>query len=296
MILISVTVHEKIGVVLDQIANFKRFAPDAYLVIHPSRQFVEAHPESLAALHGNEGVLVNPEPLYTGTGSVLKCHVSNFIHAEKTGIPFSHYCLHSSNDMFVRKGVENYIRRHDFGFFRMDVFHDVLGFSHWKTDFLNDKSYGRMMRSMGLPPTHYVSQAEGTFYPYEAFSEFAARFMRYVWAEIPRPFRYVHGTNRKLVALFEKIQRIPAWRKHIGRYFYTKEEFYPPNFFSAMCASPGTPYCYMNWSQNLQVTNTDIECIRKGGVPDNVYRDLYSVKRVNRHLDDPLRTMIRSLD
>ncbi len=294
MILLSLTVHENIPVILDQIENFKKFAPDSITVIHASRQFMESTQEVRRVLGSIDGVFLNPDPIYTGTGLVLKCHINNFVQADKAGLEFTHFCFHSSNDMFVRKGVEDYVRRHDFGFSRFNL-QDRADFRHWEDAFTSDNAYRKMMRSVGNQPTSLVSQVEGTFYPRADFAAFAAAFISHVWREIGWPVNYAHGRHQGLVKFFQRVQQSPKYRKHITRHFYTKEEFYPANFFAARSESSASPYCYMNWDAGLKITEADILRIRGGGIPGGIYDELYSVKRIDRELDDPLRNMIRDL-
>jgi len=295
MILISIPVHEKPDVILSQIENIKRFVPSAMVVIHPALQFVEEYPSFPSEFAKFDHVVINDNPLYTGFGMVLKCHVSNFNYAQKVGLPFTHFCFHASNEIFVRKGVEHYIARHDYGFFQERLNSGRIGFSQWKTEFDNDLIYRNVMREGGRAPTRFASQVEGTFYPRAAFEDFIRCFMRYGWAEIRWPFRYVHGTHRKLITLMDRLQRNPNRRKYIGQFSYPTEEFYQPNFFSSACPHPANPYCYMNWKENLLVTRADIDSIRAGGVPSGEYHECYSVKRINRNVHDPLRIMIQLL-
>lgn len=294
MILISLLVHEKLEVILDQIGNLRKFAPDAGVVIHLSRQFTEAEPDAQRALSKLERVWVNPNPLYTCTGLVLKCHISNFLHAQEAGVEFSHFCLHASNDLFVRKGVEDYIKSRNYGFFRHDPFNGS-NFTNWRKSFRQDRAYRKLMMASGTMVTRYASQVEGSFYPCEDFAGFAGLFMRFVWKELGWPFNYTHGSNLYLVKQFERIQRNPRYRRFVEPYFYTKEEFYPPNYFNTRCPNPGTPYCYMNWAENLKITESDVQTIHQGGIPSGDYEALFAVKRVNRMMDDPVRRMIREM-
>lgn len=295
MILISLLVHEKPEVVLDQLANFKKYAPEAGIVIHPARQFVESS-NILDELKGIDGVWVNPQPFYTGFGLVLKCHISNFLFARKIGIPFTHYCLHASNDMFVRHGMEDYVRRHDFGFTLHDLASDSECFKHWLQDFQKDNAYRKIMREIGRAPTNFASQVEGSFYPNEAFNQFALLVRQHAWCEFPWLPGYVNGTNLLLVNFLNKLGATRERRKYMGKYAYPREEFYQPNFFNSMCTTPASPYCLMNWKTELKVTPNDIEDIRSGLIPLEGYDALFAVKRVARDLEDPLRRMIRSLD
>ncbi|MBC7979060.1 MAG: hypothetical protein H7Y36_00685 [Armatimonadetes bacterium] len=295
MILISLLVHEKPEVVLDQIANFKKYAPEALIVIHPARQFVESS-DILETLKGIEGVWLNPKPFYTGFGLVLKCHVSNFLFAREAGIPFTHFCLHASNDMLVRPGMEDYVRRHDFGFFQHDLSSDSVLFSFWIPDFQKDHAYRKIMRDIGALPTNLASQVEGTFYPNEAFDSFAHLVKRHAWCEFPWLPGYVQGSNLPLVNFLNKLGQTRERRKYMGKYAYPREEFYQANFFSTICRSPAAPYCFMNWEAELKVTAKDIGDIRDGIIPMGQYDALFAVKRINRDLNDPMRKLIGSLD
>jgi hypothetical protein len=296
MILFSIPVHCCPEVIFDQVENIFRYAPDAGIIIHPAKQFVEQFPKLPSELESSDRVWVNDRPFYTGNGMVLKCHVSNFLFAIRKGLRFTHFSLNASNEMLVRPGVEHYIRESNFAFNKFSIDEEDFGFSHWREDFLNDRAYLEMMSERGNMVSRYVSQVEGTFYPKEAFESFAESFHRYAWREIPWPVGYVHGKNKRLVELFQRIQSNKKRRKYIGRYFYTREEFYPPNYFVTQCQNPARPYCYMNWKNSLQVVEEEIESIRNRGHSDGIDEYLYSVKRVPLDINDTLRKYIRNLE
>jgi hypothetical protein len=295
MILISIPVHSNPETVFDQLLNIKKYAPQSGVVIHIAKQLVDALPELPSKLRSLERVWVNDDPLYTGRGMVLKCHVSNFLYAKKTGLSFSHISLHASNDLLIVSGVEQYIKESNFGFFRFNIDAEEFGFSLWREDFLTDNTYTRMMSDVTSNISRYVSQVEGTFYPQSAFDKFAESYYRHAWREIPWPLGYVHGTNKKMVDLFQRLQRNRKRRKYIGRYFYPREEFYPPNYFSTMCQYPHAPYCYMDWKNSLKVTASNILAIRNGEETLGGYSKLFSVKRIPLDINDPLRILIRNL-
>lgn len=292
MILFSIPVHENVEVILDQIANYRRFAPDSGIVLHIARQFYQSSPD-ISRLRNLENVWINPDPLYTGFGLVLKCHISNFLFAKKLGISFSHFCLHASNDLFVRSGVEAYVVQNDFGFCQWQV-SDSGWFSNWYQDYIKDSVFRRMMRSIGKSPGILASQVEGTFYPTAEFGRFAESYLKHAWQEFPFLPGYVHGRVNLLVEFLDK-QQSPRGRAIIGRYSYPREEFYQPNYFSALGIKPAAPYCLMNWESNLTVTIRDIDSIRQNKKIDEHYEELFTVKRVDRRLDDSLRRFVATL-
>jgi hypothetical protein len=295
MILFSIPVHEQPEVIVDQIRNYRKFAPFCGIIIHPSRQFLLANPGLPETLESHEGVFVNRTPIYTAQHLVLKCHISNFLYARKIGIEFTHFCHHSSNDMFIRHGVEDYVTRNDYGFQVIEVFKELFNFTHWKENLRDDKCFRKMVSRFKAPIRYLASQAEGTFYPAEAYGEFAKDYIKHAWFEFGWPIPYSHGSNVSLLKFFDKLHKTPQRRKYVGRFFYPKEEFYPPNYFIHDCESPATPYCLMDWDRLLKVEVEDVDMIRDGKHPIHGYDEIYAVKRVDRRIDDPLRVHIRNL-
>jgi len=295
MILFSIPVHCCPEVIFDQVQNIFRYAPEAGIIIHPARQFLQQFPKLPSELRSKDRVWVNDRPLYTGNGMVLKCHVSNFCFAIRKDLKFTHFSLNASNEMLVKSGVERYIRESNFAFNKYSIDEENFGFSHWREDFDNDRTYVKMMSERGNKVSRYVSQVEGTFYPKEAFESFAESFLRHAWREIPWPMGYVHGRNKQLVELLQRIQSNKKIRKYIGQYFYTREEFYPPNYFSVLCQNPAKPYCFMNWKNSLQVTEDDVTTIHSNSDSSSGKQSLFSVKRVPLDLSDPVRVYIRNL-
>lgn len=294
MILLSLPVHESVEVVLDQVANLRRFAPDAHVIIHPARQFLEAS-DIKAAVAGLGGVILNEKPIYTAFGTVMKCHVSNFLYAEGIGLDFTHFCHHSSNDMLVRDGVEKYVTERNFGFQKIDAFMEEYNFSFWRENFRDDKAFSNMLEKANRPSRILCSQVEGTFFPRDAYQNFARDFMKYAWKELGRFIPYAHGTHLPLLKFFDKLQKNPRRRKYCGKYFYPREEFYLSNYFSHMVCSPAPPYCLMDWDNQLKVKQEQVDLIRSGKNPIDGYDQLFAVKRVGRSHDDPLRSYIRHL-
>jgi hypothetical protein len=295
MILFSIPVHEEPEVIIDQIKNYRTFAPSCGIIIHPSKQFLLGNPELPHTLESYDGVIVNRRPILTAQHLVLKCHISNFLYAQTIGLDFTHFCHQSSNDLFVRPGVEDYVTRNDFGFQTIEAFKELFNFTHWREDFRKDKCFPKMVSGSMEPIRYLASQAEGTFYPTEAYKKFAEDFMRFAWKEFGVPYPYSHGSNLTLLKFFDRLQKNPRRRKYIGRFFYPKEEFYPPNYFIQQCNSATSPYCLMNWDKRLKVETEDVDMILSGKHPIPGYDEIFAVKRVERRLDDPLRRYIRGL-
>jgi hypothetical protein len=294
MIAISIPVHENLTVTEDQVRNINRFAPQAITILHLSRQMTDAVQDAASKLNSMERVFVNPNPIYTGQGTVLKCHVSNFLEADKSGLDFSHFCLGASNELFVRKGVEDYVKRNQFGFLRQDL-SDPRHQCHWYSDFRKDRRFRSMMRQFG-DCRDYKTQVEGCFFPRDAFRKFADDYMKYAWHEICFPVRYAHGSSKSSIAIVDRHWRRKKIRAMIGHIIYTKEEFYPSSYFATMCVTSAPPYCFMNWAANLAVSQEGILSLRNQANQANNGGQLFSVKRVSRSMDDPIRRFINTLE
>ncbi|MBS1722731.1 MAG: hypothetical protein JSS66_06950 [Armatimonadetes bacterium] len=112
-------VHESIMCVLDQAANWRRFAPLASLVFHVS-QVASYSPQELDAMvkRANPNAYVNEERLMTGwaDGTLLCTHWSNFCAAEDSGLVFERFAIDASNTLLVRPGLEEHMMKGKAGY------------------------------------------------------------------------------------------------------------------------------------------------------------------------------------
>ncbi|MBR1858812.1 MAG: hypothetical protein IJ797_04885, partial [Selenomonadaceae bacterium] len=105
-IMISIPVHEKTEVVIDQIVNYKHFCPNCGIVLHISKSFdyensFHTEREFHSILGMFENVFINPHHLDTSYADIVHTHVSNFDYISQL-IDFEYFALGSSNDLFVR--------------------------------------------------------------------------------------------------------------------------------------------------------------------------------------------------
>ena len=156
---VSIPVHEKAEIIVDQINNIKKFFPEAYIVLHVSEGFYEA--ESDETFRNMEGVWINPEHLKTSWGNIVMTHISNFIYADKI-LEFDYFVMHSSNDMYIRRGVADYIQKYDAGIH----IHPIIckKTKWWPTEFAWDDPWLRHIMKLAGQETIYASQLEGSFY------------------------------------------------------------------------------------------------------------------------------------
>lgn len=281
---VSLTVHEKVPVVLDTLANFRRFFPEAQIVVHASPEWATKRlglfPESLEPLEKLEGVHLNPTRLSVGWGNILHAHLSNFEHALRVVGDFDYFVLHASNDLYVRPGVSEYMTRFEAGVRTPTVE------PNWDMGIAarEDPSFRRLLAELGDPPVR-SGQHEGAFFARELFRQIADLIARHYDVEA--------SFQPPLIA---------------------REEIWISTITAALAKGAlGLPFVYSDAHQsNERVTPETINAIRCGDLSveqttvreepdgDRVYqvRDpahYYAVKRVARDLDDSLRRLIAAL-
>ncbi len=104
-ILISLPVHECRRTIEDQIRNIQYFIDNPIILLHICPNYKESTDFSMF-----KNVFVNPKRHKTRWGNIVYLHYSNIQFALKKRISFDYVVLNSSNDLYFRKGVENYLK------------------------------------------------------------------------------------------------------------------------------------------------------------------------------------------
>ena len=169
-IVVSIPIHEKPEVVLDQVNNIKKFVPSAVIVLHTSEEFCdEFETYRLARKESFEDVYVNPTHFYVdwGDGALMDVHISNYKYI--CGLmDFDFFILHASNDMYVKYGLQAYISGYDAGFQR----HIIKESSQWwpGNKALKDGQVYYILNEVG-GESIIASQVEGSFYKKDIFQK-----------------------------------------------------------------------------------------------------------------------------
>lgn len=284
-LVVSLTVHERVEVVLDTLRNFARFLPEATVIVHENREWstrrLRVLTESLAPIAREPNAVVNSERLATGWGNILHAHLSNFRFAERTLGAFDTFTLHASNDLLVRPGAAAYMARTEAGFRCPPVGPEWdMGIATRR-----DPQYIRLSEVTG-PFVLRSGQHEGSFYP------------RALFAQMTEAAEDAYSPGGSTVPPL--IAREELWLSTLARHFLGR-------------VPDGLPYVYSEAHMgHTPVDHPTIEAIRSGflDLPRTTEREedgqtivypvrdpenYYGVKRIVRLMDDPLRTYIRSL-
>lgn len=290
-IAISLPVHENAEVVIDQINNIRFFVPESIIILHVSKEFADWGDYNIKDFEKIDNVLVNPIRFSTSysTGILVSLHLSNFEFISENQ-NFDYFNLHSSNELFFKSGLACYLRTFEAGFFTTLIDN--------KTTLINGKAalkdplLKRINFELGRNAI-FKSQIEGSFYKKSIFSSIVNVIKNYSSKKIPLAFLFRHDstTSRYLQSYLRKF----FFQGHL----YAKEEVYFPTIGANFARALGTPYSYMNWKNSLNLSKEELDNLMANDGPRTLngrqYLEFFSVKRVNRVIDDPIRQYIRKV-
>jgi hypothetical protein len=269
LILFSIPVHENNDVIRDTIDNIRQFAGAEHpIMLHVSRGW-PGFDHSIAT---EPNVWINPQRWPTAHAhSQIPTHVTNFCHAVDLGLPFTHMVIMHTSELLIRQGMPNHIapHAHSLWFTPETQPHDA----RWPP--------GIMVRHWWPGFAHYLGNlVEGSWYARDLFADMSQ------WIkQQPALWDAVHPQ-----ALEECLFPTLTWHLAGGR-------------------DPAHPFCAFKHDTHFVQDVTWPQRIVDGQPvviwqPNNfVYNwqpwpstALYSIKRVSRDLDDPVRDWVRSLN
>ena len=265
--IISIPVHERAEVVIDQICNCKFFCPDCGIVLHISKGFnwknsLLKEENFLSALSKFENVFVNPMRLNTAFADIVHTHISNFEYVSKIA-EFEYFSLGASNDLFVRHMP--CIKEGDANFNENFLLNQTR--LVWYQKVLEDEYLPKILDYLGAAmPDVIKCQIEGSFYRKELFQE--------------------------IVEVINKIYNYETVATK-SRVIYPREEIYYPTIFHILNKDKALKvvhpnYTFVAWSNKgflpTEQQIMDVACGKMG--------ERYAVKRVFRMIDDPMRIFI----
>lgn len=314
MIYISIPVHEKLDVIKNQADNFKKYFPEAMIVLHLSAQ-ADFDIEKLNNFIQSENItniLVNPIQVDTNWGSIIRAHLQNIIFILDRG-DATKVCFHSSNDMLVREGVNAYLQDKDY------VYHNriVRRNSYWWVgnvalndfrlmDWLAIHGGGQVVASQIEGSVYHISFLKELvdellnchpvldselFYPREEilFSSFAvAKGLKS--QGLPYIFSEVHRFDKMLWEYFDKYSFILNDKYKITRKL--KKQFNDKLFAQGLYKIQEKDIDAIRNQDKKYLEST--QSMSDGGNLWQIYNidNLYGVKRVERNMNDKIRQYI----
>ena len=268
-IVFSIPIHEKFEVVLDQIINFFHFNPHCAIVYHISQGFNYktsqlSREEFNKAIDKIGNVYINPESVRTGGADIIQAHLSNFKYITSVA-DFDYFSMCSSNELFIKTGLIEYVNDNDCGIEFLDVISKKD--SEWESGLkgLNDNELKGYLSRYGVDK-FYGSHVEGSFYRKDLFLEIVCEiesFYDYLKMTFAYPREEVY---------FSTVAWIINQKKH-------KLKILENGLFS--------------WSRWHSLLDLKIWVWDIGRLEKQI--GVYSVKRVDRDINANLRMYIRNL-
>lgn len=319
-IAISIPVHEKPEIIMDQIYNINKFVENAAIILHISKDFLENFKKAQINLPQN--VYIDDKNIRTGWGDIYLAHILNFEFAKKI-IDFRYFILHASNDMYIKKGINRYIEKFDAGY---NIRKTSSEKSLWWPSHEAKKDPFLLKMLSKINSKHIIgSQVEGSFYKKEIFEEICkiildtgkSGFINF--RNYPKEEIYFSSLAKGLFP--EAIITCPTTFSEVHRYdklLWKSYLFITNKFKIKRCGYVLDDKRFVNLNSKLfkfkflyKLRKKDIIDILNNRLSSknlfiNDYSDvcqlylysksLFSVKRVNREYNDKIRKYIRSID
>ena len=264
-IVFSIPVHEKPEVIFDQIFNLKYFNPGCAVVLHISPVFSWdkseiKQPQFEEIIKNIPDVYINSEQVRTGWLDIIQAHLSNYKFM-RSKIDFEYFVLTASNELYIKNGAYELISNYEAGFStgRIINFNSVSSFAYRAE---TDKALINIIKEITnyknekeITQNIYSSQVEGSFFSVKVFDEIFALTEKY--------FDY----------------------KNV-KYLYQREEIY---FGTIVKLTVPEEKIY---TKNLTYTTNDLSYFYNF---DFILNNYFSVKRVDREINNPIRAYIRDV-
>lgn len=297
-ILFSILVHENLEIIHDQIINFKKYNPNCLILLHVSKKFKESNIEEINLLPSQyRNVYINSKSIITGLmdNSQLNGHLLNIEYSIVNNIKYDYLSLHASNDMFVKKGLIEYMCNYDAG----SSNNKVLPNTTWKQGInsLKDSKLKSILKQHNTKEI-FGSQVEGLFIKKEIVIKIYESILKY------NKKSTIEKIDSYLREIIPSKYYLPIMLGVFPGYLYGKEEVYFASFIPIFTSNIGLPYVFINWNNNLIVEKNDIKAIinndftylsQKLNVDSKYVNNFFAVKRVDRDMENPIRKFINNL-
>lgn len=264
-LMFSIPIHERLEVVVDQILNIKTLNNNCGIVLHLSLGYNDKN-SSLSLVDFNaivdklDNVWINTTRVRTGNYDIIQAHLVNFEYI--SNIEFEFFCMCASNELFVRPDLYDRIYTYDCGLDYNSVTNNV----NWVAGKYakKDESLLAMMKEVGVDDI-VGSQIEGTFYTKSLYEQIANI--------INRHYDY-------------KVMTVAYAREEV--YFSTV--FWGLNQKKKYAVFKKGMFAWCPWQRQFTM-NVRLKEVNR--IINSKESCLYSVKRVERRLNDCIRAYVR---
>ncbi|HHP0459910.1 hypothetical protein L2D36_09995 [Vibrio harveyi] len=296
--LFSIAIHDDFESALDLIENTNHFVPNCFIIVHLSHSFQRKQDFIQLIKSQYRNVIVNEISLRTGLSdqTLFFVHYSNLLLIEREGIKYKYFSIVGSNQLFVKElnyqKVTGLMKKAEYEVKTIKNDNQLFNLQYCKP-------IKRLFHKLNIKTIHKIPP-EGVLYPRELMGilftkpvvDYYNKFLSFYLCKRKSELRTLYNNIAKRIVT----RRLSFLNGIIPSCFpmfriASEEVIFPSLIFKdyPLSKMPYSNYCFLNWKNNLSVTLEDINVIQVDG------SELYAVKRVDRKIDDPIRTYIRSL-
>jgi hypothetical protein len=263
-LLFSIPVHENQNIINNQIENILNFNPNSKIILHVNKNFNIFNNN----LTNYKNVYINTKRFnYIFAKGLLWIHINNFLEAVSLNLNFEYFIIISSNEMFIKNGLNKYIENTKNGLqiVEFDINNKWHNF-HKKLE--DDEIIKNLLKDLNLN-NFYGGQTEGQFYEKDVFKNIANIYLKYFG-------------NKEL-------------------HNFETEEIIPQTIFKSFNISNSLPFTLQNYSNRIIYTEEFIkDLVENNIIIENNYLDntlyschtgndcssIFSIKRVDRNFNN----------
>ncbi len=173
VLLFSLPVHEQQEIVENQIENILKHNPGSKIMIHVNPSFSSFKKDRI----NYPNVFINSKQFnLVHSQGLLWIHVHNYLEAINLNIEFDHFALISSNEMFIRGGLLEYVEKNKNGIHTIEKSPDVGWHIFQNVNFDEKQCFRDILAHMNTTKI-YGGQAEGNFFEKETFAKITDIFL-----------------------------------------------------------------------------------------------------------------------
>ena len=180
-LLFSIPVHEKQDIINNQIENIFNYNPNCKIILHINKSFTDFNP----TLSNYKNLYINPIKFnYIYGKGLLWIHIHNFLEMVKMEIDFDYFCMISSNEMFIKNGLRNYIILQKNGLQTVQFNKNIKWHLFQNEKFIKNHEFNELLKYLGENSIIYGGQAEGNFFEKDIFQKITNIYLNFFKKEI----------------------------------------------------------------------------------------------------------------
>jgi hypothetical protein len=275
-ILFSVPVHESNEIIRDTLANARKYNPGCIFVLHVSGGFKDFD----FSIGNDPDVLINPTRFHTihSRTSHVPLHFTNYKCAVDNNMQFDQVCILHTSEMFIKYGMEDYIKQFEYSlWFNQDNQPRVNIWPPFTISY-NNKVFKDLFDPNDIH--NYLGNViEGHWWSRDIFEKM------YQWT----------ASHYNIMEMLWPYASEEVFFATLGHHLSDTKHF-------------GTPYNAFHHKTHYVDNIPDVDDIRANKMVtiwnnnNFVYnkipissKNLYSIKRISRDLNDPIRKYINGL-